>query len=546
MPNPLSDSRDALRQQMVELRQDDGVRDDIFAPLFLLMSDNSSPNYAIALFWELYQPDSRLSVQAERVVRDCLDWMYQKYKVPNEPDPDGSATKRFLVTYDAQNHADSSTFPDALKNDLIFIHVAAARAFKLSEANGFSDDTRSCASEVERTFARLRLAGLEPKERINPMEGEGNLEGMGVFLSTLAATAITFVELSRISRVDGRYADSLHYLAQAGELYEYALPTPMGTWWAGPFMAEWYFDKFMKGLRISVEEITNPFALLEADASSVSNWENIVSDCLTLARHSYCWRFHEYEEELLEEWYPEDGIHELLSMHIERVRILYSERHAVTWSAFWLAAHASANAQLSPSQLQESQRRLEQTASEDRLKTYFFGNNWDDLPERARSRLISADNDWNARQRIALEGVLNHILRATTAVCYEFVWYPLEFGEGVNIPRFVDKLEELGKRTHTDPSISDYIWVCEQDFYKEYLMDRELTDDIQFLTEDLPASLHLLRPSRNTAEYEEYKIESPWSRESLRPFFNRFLGIGQPGILPELARIGHKLQSSGK
>ena len=223
----------------------------------------------------MQHPDLRLSAQAERLLYDCLDWMYQEYQLPKEIDPDDSDIKRFLVTYDAQNHADNPTFPDALKNALIFIHVAAVRAFKLSEANGFSDEPRSCASEVERTFARLRLAGLEPKERIAP---EGNLEGCTVFLSTLAATAFTFVELSRISQAYGRYGDALHYLAQAGELYEYALPTPMGTWdiWetpvgsgipqpsAGLIFEESMQEESMKGLRISVEEITKPFELLES------------------------------------------------------------------------------------------------------------------------------------------------------------------------------------------------------------------------------------------------------------------------------------------
>ena len=50
MPNSLSDSRDALRHQMVALRQADDIEDDVFEPLFLLMSDHSAPDWAIIPF----------------------------------------------------------------------------------------------------------------------------------------------------------------------------------------------------------------------------------------------------------------------------------------------------------------------------------------------------------------------------------------------------------------------------------------------------------------------------------------------------------------
>ena len=204
---------------------DEGTRSDI-SSLLKFQDDPNSLN-PLYLFWTLHRPEVRdsegnvspareLSGRDKEAVLEALEVLYKRYQVAYKPDTDVSDVKRFLVYYDPQNAPDSMTCPEVLKNALIFIHVAAARTFILNRTAGFSDETRSCLSEVERTFTLLNLAGLEPRAR---MSADANLEGVAIFLSTLAVTAITFVELSRISRAEGRYADALHYLAQAGELY---------------------------------------------------------------------------------------------------------------------------------------------------------------------------------------------------------------------------------------------------------------------------------------------------------------------------------------
>ena len=300
-------------------RSREGTRSDVVTLLkFQDDPDSLNPLY---LFWSLHQPGvtnsegntsraPRLSGRDEEAVLEALDLLYKRYQVVHEPDTDYSAMKKFLVDYDPQNDPEGMSFPEVLKNVLIFIHVAAARAFMINRTGGFSDETRSCLSDVERIFALLRRSGFDPKRRIDPILDGGNLEGAAIFLSTLAVTANSFVALSRMNRVDGRYADALHYLAQAGELYEHALPTPMGTWEAWPLGVGWRmpqhlgnttFDKFLKGLRIPIEEITKTFELLKTSASSIGSWTDIVDDCRTLANQSWCWRFHEYEAKLLEE-----------------------------------------------------------------------------------------------------------------------------------------------------------------------------------------------------------------------------------------------------
>ena len=211
---------------------DEDVRTDVSTLLrFRGDADSFHPMY---LFWDLYQPtlkDSegnrspapRLSEQNEREVLKILELLYKRHRVVYEPDGDDSDMKRFLEAHDddVDDDPDDMAFPVVLKDALVFIHIAAARAFKLHQTDGFSEEVRACLDGVKRTLARLYLAGFDHKYS-NRQYGQLRLEGIGIFHSTLAVSAISFVYLSRICRVDGRYPDALHYLARAGELYEYA------------------------------------------------------------------------------------------------------------------------------------------------------------------------------------------------------------------------------------------------------------------------------------------------------------------------------------
>ncbi len=50
----------------------------------------------------------------------------------------------------------------------------------------------------------------------------------------------------------------------------------------------------------------------------------------------------------------------------------------------------------------------------------------------------------------------------------------------------------------------------------------------------LPKSLYHLRRARNRAEHVS---AGQWTRQDLSKFYDEFIGIGRPGILPELCRI---------
>ena len=222
----------------------------------------------------------------KRAVLEVLELLYHRHRVSYEPDGDDSEIRAFLEAHD-EGPPDSMAFPVAFKNALVLIHVAAARAFKLHQTDGFSEEVRACLADVKRTLDLLDRAGFDHKvERWQG--GELRLEGVAIYHSTLAVSAISFVFLSRMSRAEGRYTDALHYLARAGELYEYALPTPMGLWNAWPLgrdrfapnaVQPWEGDLeyFLTGLRISLEESTSLVDLIKSNHSSIDDWRRLLA-----------------------------------------------------------------------------------------------------------------------------------------------------------------------------------------------------------------------------------------------------------------------------
>lgn len=528
--------------------------------------DSINPMY---LFWSFYQPEqadssesashnpvlAQLESELDRKVLERLHVLYDRYRPRYVPDRDDSAIRHFLLNYDYQEDRDSMAFPDDLRNALIFINVAAIRALILSRTDGFSEEVKRCLDDVERTFTRLRMAGFEPEERINPymrlLYEDPNLEGLGIFLSVLAATAISYIGLSRISRVEGHYSDALHYLAQAGQLYEYSRPTPLGVDDIWPLGSDWRYTEYIgetlmeesvTGIRIPIKEFTHTFDLIKQSASDIHDWSGIVADCRTLASHSYCWRFPEFEEKVNLHWDEEDGLDEIPAEHIFRARITDEDGSQVTWGEFWHGAKAWASAQLSPSELRKMRRLDEQDSAETRLEKYFFGKYWSKLPERAQERIINADILWTSSQRVNREAILNELQRATEEMCYAFIWHPLMEEEIASEGLLTDIESRMADERRQQPDVGDFIRICDRRFFREFLKRRNLDEgEIQFLSEDLPVSMGQLRFDRNIAEHE---MGRSVSGHQIEEFYRKFLGIGRPGILPELVRTGKKLRVS--
>ena len=459
--------------------------------------------------------------------------------------------------------------PSKLKNMLIFIHVAAIRAFKIKRNHGYSDEVRDCLMEVERTIERLRRNGLV-------MYQSDTIDMMGIFQSAYAVSGIVLVELGRICKINGEYEKALHYFAVADDYYYSIMYIPIGSgddsWpfesalWPHisieilPYLEkrveEHRFGHFLTGLRVSLHEVVNIHESLKANKNLTNDWAQVARDWRGLGQ---ALRFDELEDRYKEYMMNDEGSGSLEEFTSDLVTLKYmfsdsgdeesseSEREysSLSWYEFCYGAYVWASEQLSLSEYRKMREEDEQGAAERRLRAYFFGSNWSYLPERARARLINADILFNSRQGVALESLLNDLRVATEEMCFQVIWKPIDRVKrgSWDILEFRKIKAELGERHPSqDPGISEYIRICREKWYGKFLVSLETEkDDIRFLTKTLPNQMSQLRSERNPAEHE---IGSLKSRDSVESFYRGFLGIGQAGVLSELARIGRKFRQS--
>ena len=496
---------------------------------FLSPDSPPTPRDAVSLLWEydqdfpLYESTSRLSAQAKRGLLDCLDWMYEKYRVPYEPDSDDS---------------------EQLIDLAIELHVGAARAFriKLADDGQLSEEFIKSLNTIERTMKRMKIA-------LNAIEGQSHIGNPTIATSAETIWAIVQLELSRVSKLYGNYADAIHYLDQASSSYISALDVCSddpwnddGTWrrednaWVkalkstyaavGDELIAWKIaiNHKLTPLHMPLAEAASLFTSLKHSPSDDLDWKQVTQDCAGLA----------YLPQL--EWEVFSGVE-------NQETIEDDEGFDVSWSEFWGHAQAWASAQLSHRGYWEMRDQDEKDAAERRLRNYFFGNSWSFLPDRAQEALITADSNWNSRERIRQGAILNELIRASEEMCDHFIWHPL-ISEGTTSSDILDIEAKVAKSKYrSDLGVREYIKICRAPSLRSASKHKLPDKDVQFLTKRLPTALERLADTRNIPEHE---IGASLPRDTLASFFNSFLGIGQPGILPQLARIGRKLQTSGK
>ena len=455
------------------------------------------------LLFELHDVGHICSQSMVQSDRDCeefvlkyLDWLYKRCEVSYEPDGESSA----FFELDA------------------YLHIAAARAFRIKQNQGLSEEVTDCLTEVERTVKRI-----EAEDGILP-HGE---EMVAPCHSTQVIAALAHVELSRKSAiVDRDFVNALHYLAKAAEYYDFVVISNNELIGDHDYMRFLYEDRFdidlrlrrklelsLTGLQVSLGEAANVFKSIKKNSRDVDSWSQIVHDCRALKNG----------------WF--------VSGRDDDVTDDYGD--IVTWEGFWSAAQAWASAQLSPSEYRKMREDDEKKTAETRLKNYFFGSTWSSLPERAQESLISADSTWNSLGRVRRESILNELLRATEEMCERFVFQPLMNEESTKSS--ILSIEAKVADRHRSLGVREHIEICELPSLPSLLTEHSLDDgEITFLTEDLPASMRNLTRARNPAEHDTGASVLPALVDSA---YRLFLGIGQPGVLPQLARIGRKLQS---
>ena len=248
--------------------------------------------------------------------------------------------------------------PDKLNDLLVFIHVAAARAFRVKRTDGYSEVVRECLNEVERTIERLKRNGLDMEEDIQHM--------MAIFQSAYAVSSMAFVELGRISKIDGEYEKALHYFAMADEYYQ-SMTYPIDFDDAWPFEAALWPDSPLEGVYMPHLEgrlVENRFGYLRMGLSDsvkemVDVFELVKSKCdhgLGAGRHRIVggsqvpisfdsMNMRTYMRTPMRDTKVHHGFLDFLGGYD---RILVTMEDTQTWVSYWSQARGWVSAQLSP------------------------------------------------------------------------------------------------------------------------------------------------------------------------------------------------------
>ena len=530
---------------------DDGTFGDFMAnsdvwALVRLLGPESGRD-PVGLFWNLYGDGKGFHVRElfpansdewDEIVLASLELMHQQCRVPYQPDED-------FIGSDIEPKAAGwpPTIVAAKLEDLVTsLHMAASLAFTIKrlQSGGLDETALDCLNEVVRTLKRLYDLGLSDLIDQNPTQA--------FLLSSDAVASKCYVELGRISNREGNYSEALHHFAEAAYSSSYAAERfiaeggdvaqtnnlePVPLWPSGDLTCH----IVQSGLdNLTANEIVGTFLNLKASRGN-ADWSEVARDCRVLSSES-AWAFGAEPDSYIRtvdgdavyvtEWVPNDpggGVNET--------------GEDLSWREFWYVAREWATAQMSPNEYRKLRDNDEKNSSERRLRTYFFDPFWSELPERAKNRLIAADTLWNAQGRMAWDAVLSNLQTATEEVFLKFVFQPMK-GGGSTIDQQLLGLLDAIEHSQERSKIFYFASVCRNHSFEGFLKRRNIeTTDIEFLTRELPRKLDRLRSRRNSAEHA---TEEQWRRDEIRPFFHEFMGIGQRGVLPELARIGRSLR----
>ena len=201
---------------------------------------------------------------------------------------------------------------------------------------------------------------------------------------------------------------------------------------------------------------------------------------------------------------------------------------------------------LEPGELRDDLRREEDEKAEQRLKRYFFdGAQWGALPERARSSLVEADRVWYSHRLGNPGAVLEHIKIAVEEVMHDLLWEPCyqwidnERLSSFEVVDLVEMRKQL-KKDRKDPSLLEFESAVESKGLTSWLKTLDISDGDRNFVLRLRKPLQSLRQARKQVVHG---VGGPTlTRGQVAPLYRTFMGLGQEGILPRLARIKADLE----
>lgn len=523
--------------------------------------DSTEHDRRMKLFWHVWMP--------EAVERSWVGQMPNAAEVPHAEGPvlgretalPASIEDEYLerlrylesaqrwVYDDANQELNKSEEYDTFSEGILleYQHIAAACAFALQRRDGYSDDVRDClhrawwaCNQVEhpRSLAHPWLKEAAGKYQVHDFSAWFSLEERfwsewsqpHYYLSSLLVSALVLLEQARLSRGDLKFEEAFNLYVNAAERINSAVP-----------MLD---ERFESSRWQMADSDVGPAEVIDSQAAE---WRKMLRGRLGEFRLDTT-EFTSVVEQLL---LPG---HEGTKTHVAEVAkkcghmadILLDDFHfdGRVWNTDWYQAATAwrqlqgrAQERMSPSELRQLREEEALSASEKRLKDYFFSDElWSELGRRAQLHLVNAERTWVAPGRGAVESTLSELQMAVESVCHRLFWDSQDRSQQ-------DKLRaELSIRGQT-PNLGDFAKLLELPMFKTFLAFHRLEKEKDFLVRELPETLRSLQHKRNVATHE---VRGHWSREMVTPFMNRYLGIGQEGVLPRLAAIGRKLGASPK
>ena len=435
------------------------------------------------------------SERVTEIIADRLDTLCKTKRVPYLPDENDD--------------------PVAL---YISILLESSRLIRLLKTDGYSDMTREVLAYALNAFARFS------RPKISDQNPHWN-KGYSIFAKALGTFLYTTQFL--IQKSDGEYEEAFKSLA--GAIVYYLMADRSGNKVEKTEITESSLVEFINYITtrnyrelpwLWTLEPQIPVDCFEAlrRGERISDLKNIAGVCELLVNTYDNWWILDPDEEV-------------------------KDAEGNTWDVivYWNRASAWLEARLQPSDLRELLNEREDSASEKRLRTYFFSDEtWIKLPERVKSSLISADRDWFSGIIARKEAVFNELRIATEELLHLGLWKPIE-QRVQNLKKhsndtewFIDRRQELSRKRLT-PTLLDFERLCRLSITDAFLKEKGISNEERiWFCNQLPKKIYHLRRARNLAEHE---LGIPWNRQQLGQCYNDYIGIGQTGILPRLCKI---------
>lgn len=480
----------------------------------LVKHENIEANINVPdIFWQLQRPTIiKFGEFGENVKPESIIVEESKVSFPLLPDDMEETFLHMLDELESQTRIiyQPDVDPGSILDGLFtYIHIAAARAFRLKCLGGYNDDVEQ---GFEASLKLIRWMGIKPDDMSDaPID----------FVSSGAIAALILIEFFQMKRIDAKYGEALHLLAEGLQYITQDIEEP----------PDWIkqdnpddVDR-ERQLRVKLKEC---LALIELNPQEVvhvfeairsrekcDNWKQLVNDCKIIAEYwDWCGK----------------GDERCIDLSGKETPLLQ----------FWHISQGWAEAQLNPYVLRTLMREREDETAKNRLQTYFFNHElWKQLPEKTQRSLVDADRAWHSTKMGRIESIFNDLKIAAESICYSFIWKGVSsWANRENIGTFISKENHL-KRINHEPTLVDYSWVLRQPFFIEFLNKYNIEEKEQiFLIEKLPSVFDELCTKRNISEHGPKYIAN---RADVGPIFKAFMGIGQEGILPRMAEIKKKI-----